>query len=566
MKLDRRDVLWVSIICLAGLLCYLPALGQATIWANREVRHAQIAREMMATGDYVVPHLVGEVYSDKPPLFHWLIVLSYRVLGRVDEFSMRLPSALAAVVSGACVFLLGRLLYNRRTGIIAAFLLFGTGLFGQWAGMSRPDMVMSAWLICTALLTALAARSRRASVRWALAAAACLCLFAATFVKGLPPLGIGLIVMGVTWLCLAERRWLAAPLVGLSVVTVATLGWLWLEAAGGNGFIRAFATFQTGQTGLKHVEPLYYYLSRAPVYLLPCSAWAPFAIWWSVKRLCREGDWARAYPALVSVAIFAILSVVNNRRIHYILPAVPFAALMVGNFLSAHMDAHEGEPWFRAVKWPALALLVAAPLVGAGVAIARPGSLSGGFALVLAALVAVTVASAVGIHFGLDGGLRSAVGMVVVAWLLLVGAVWPSTLLYYWLPDDEIALSKEAAANVTPGVPVGLGSSYLRDTIAFCLPGTPVALRTEEDMARFAAGPSEKFIIAQERFLPAIKEAGAARIRVVGRLNDDREERVLMLRVLPGELQSENGSWQALRPTVSAPGSIRHDGPLHSAR
>src|SRR5436190_22655228 len=59
-----------------------------------ESRYAQVPREMLQRGDWVIPHLQAEPYLDKPPLFYWLVILSYRILG-VSETAARLVPALA---------------------------------------------------------------------------------------------------------------------------------------------------------------------------------------------------------------------------------------------------------------------------------------------------------------------------------------------------------------------------------------------------------------------------------------------------------------------------------------
>lgn len=95
--LGPRDGMLLAAIAAIGLACYLPAIGQTKHWRSHETRHAQIAREMTMTGEYAVPRLAGKVYVDKPPMYHWLTVCSYGLLGRTDLFAARLPSAIGAV-------------------------------------------------------------------------------------------------------------------------------------------------------------------------------------------------------------------------------------------------------------------------------------------------------------------------------------------------------------------------------------------------------------------------------------------------------------------------------------
>src|SRR5437667_65649 len=72
-----RALLWLLI--LPGVLLY-PCLS-FYLFEPDEGRYAEIPREMLARGDWVVPHLQGEPYLDKPPLFYWLVMLSYSIFG-----------------------------------------------------------------------------------------------------------------------------------------------------------------------------------------------------------------------------------------------------------------------------------------------------------------------------------------------------------------------------------------------------------------------------------------------------------------------------------------------------
>ena len=77
--------------------------------------HGQIARNMVQSGDWVIPHLNGVAYMEKAPLPYWLIAICYLVLG-VHDWVARIPTALAAVL-----------------------LCFATARYGAWAFGRRPD-------------------------------------------------------------------------------------------------------------------------------------------------------------------------------------------------------------------------------------------------------------------------------------------------------------------------------------------------------------------------------------------------------------------------------------------
>src|SRR5258708_4029223 len=73
----RRALLWL--LLLPAVLLY-PCLS-FDLFEPDESRYAQVPREMLARGEWVVPYLQGEPYLDKPPLFYWLVMGSYRVFG-----------------------------------------------------------------------------------------------------------------------------------------------------------------------------------------------------------------------------------------------------------------------------------------------------------------------------------------------------------------------------------------------------------------------------------------------------------------------------------------------------
>jgi hypothetical protein len=92
-------------------------LGAAELWTH-EGRWAAICAHMIASGDYLHPYLFGEAYYDKPLLSYWLMIGVARLLGRLNETALRLPSALAGLLSLWCVYRLGMRRFDRATGAV----------------------------------------------------------------------------------------------------------------------------------------------------------------------------------------------------------------------------------------------------------------------------------------------------------------------------------------------------------------------------------------------------------------------------------------------------------------
>jgi 4-amino-4-deoxy-L-arabinose transferase-like glycosyltransferase len=66
-------------------------------WAPVEPRYAEIARVMFAKGEWIVPTVNGDLYTDKPILYFWLVLLASQIGGAVNEWTVRLPAALGGV-------------------------------------------------------------------------------------------------------------------------------------------------------------------------------------------------------------------------------------------------------------------------------------------------------------------------------------------------------------------------------------------------------------------------------------------------------------------------------------
>ncbi len=136
-----------------------------------ESRYAEIPREMLLRGEWVVPYLQGEPYLDKPPLLYWLVGSSYRLFG-VHVWAARLVPALAVHLCLLAVYFLGRRSVGERAAFVGALLL---GLTPGFLGMGRLlllDGLLTLWTTL-ALLTAFeAVRGPRLRWGWWLAAAA----------------------------------------------------------------------------------------------------------------------------------------------------------------------------------------------------------------------------------------------------------------------------------------------------------------------------------------------------------------------------------------------------------
>src|SRR5260221_6609488 len=118
----------LAVYAILAAILYVPALGQPALWEPDEGRYAEIAREMVVSGDYVTPRDDFELYFEKPPLVYWANAASIKLFG-VNEFAVRLSAALFSVGQIVVTAALAEIMFGAATGLFAALALALSPLF-----------------------------------------------------------------------------------------------------------------------------------------------------------------------------------------------------------------------------------------------------------------------------------------------------------------------------------------------------------------------------------------------------------------------------------------------------
>jgi 4-amino-4-deoxy-L-arabinose transferase-like glycosyltransferase len=359
------------ILVVAGLLLFFWRLGSHDLWPPDEPRFGLVAQEMWQRGDYVVLSLNNQLYTDKPPLFFWAINGFGRLLGGIDEWAARLPSAIATLVAMLLIARLGAWLYDRRTGIIAA-LVFATSLQivarGRWASI---DMTLNLFVLAAILLL------WRGRVRPAGSAlsfrAAWVMMGLATLAKG--PVGLILPLLAVVPLCLLERDFRTARRMflpsGLALFVLVTLSWFgpFMMRLGPREALEVLMhqNVERYVSAWNSTHPVWFYLWRFPSGFFP---WIVFLPWGMAQAFAAdEKDRRGAARFLVTwiAAILLFFSFSTGKRGVYIIPLYPAAAILVARLLArASEGAAEARRRLRTplIIWAVVAVLlaVAAPI------------------------------------------------------------------------------------------------------------------------------------------------------------------------------------------------------------
>ncbi|HQZ42663.1 MAG TPA: glycosyltransferase family 39 protein, partial [Flavobacteriales bacterium] len=131
---------WYILIVLGTFLLFVPGLGAVHLFDWDEINFAEIAREMLVTGDWLQPRIDYLPFHEKPPLFIWFQAISMSVFG-VNEFAARLPNAICGIVTLLVLFRIGKRLKNETFGALWALayigsilphLYFRSGIIDPW--------------------------------------------------------------------------------------------------------------------------------------------------------------------------------------------------------------------------------------------------------------------------------------------------------------------------------------------------------------------------------------------------------------------------------------------------
>jgi 4-amino-4-deoxy-L-arabinose transferase-like glycosyltransferase len=318
----------LALIAGLGLVIYLLGNGATSLWDRDEPRFAEAAREMVVTGDYVVPRFHGDIRFDKPPLIYWLMAGAYRLCG-VGSFGARLPSALAGALSLVLIGLIGRRLLDERAGLAAAVVL---GLCLQFV-VEAKVATTDALLLCTILAAQFALlRSWQRAGAWGNVLFGWVAVGLGILAKGpVAPLVVGVTAVSLKLLGGRKWPWRPAPIaIGIAIVLLVTMPWaLAVQLATDGEFLRVAVGHHVVERSTHafegHKGPIWYYLAALPVSFFPWG-FLGFGVLWEWWR--RREQPAARFLAAWFVVPFAIFSAAATKLPHYVLPTYP--ALAVG--------------------------------------------------------------------------------------------------------------------------------------------------------------------------------------------------------------------------------------------
>ncbi len=328
----------IFLIVVAGTLLF-PNLSYPLIEPD-EGRYAEIPREMIASGDWIVPTFHFKPYLDKPPLFYWLCAASYKTFGPVD-WAARLVPAGSAFLTVLFTFLFGSRILGTRSAFLGALIMSLSLGFVYCGRYLILDSVLALFVTLSLFLAYEAVGRGRFQWPWWIASAVACGLGFLT--KG--PVALLLFAPPVVAYCWLSRlktgprfgAWAVYALVSVAVAAP----WYVAVSLREPGFVHHFFwvhNFGRFLYSVSHPQPFWYY---APVLVLAWMPWGLLLPPLAVFLVKRSKEIRAARPLSVGFFVLsagwcvAFFSMSKGKLPPYIMPAWPGIALLLGHFLGS---------------------------------------------------------------------------------------------------------------------------------------------------------------------------------------------------------------------------------------
>lgn len=349
-------LLHYTLLLLVGSMVFLPGLGTCPLWDVDEAHNAECAREMLDSGNWVVPTFNFALRTDKPVLLYWIMMALYSLLG-VGELAARLGSAISGIATMLATCELGRRMFDARTGLLAGVVLGSCVMFCVSSRAATPDALLIFWV--TATLLSFWVGYDSGSSWWLVwcgftTAMACLAKGAVGLV-----LPVGIIGFFLVWERRLDLLWNRQLLIGALLFAAVCVPWyvaVGVETKG--AFLRGFflkhhvERFQQpleGHAGSVLYHPFVFLLTFAPwSSVVGATLWAAVGRRAAADRPVPDPRTSESIRPNLPPAYrllwcwiglwFLVFSVAGTKLPNYTLPAFPAFALLTARFLIRWAD------------------------------------------------------------------------------------------------------------------------------------------------------------------------------------------------------------------------------------
>lgn len=327
------------------------------------------AREMLDSGNWIVPRFAGRPRLRKPPLAYWVIASSAQVFGGLNEWTARFPQALSAVMLSILIGVWAARWYGRRAGFAAALVQLTSVYVLNYGRKAEVDMLLC--LLTTGCLFLVANQPSDESrakgfVRWA----AVYCLIAISWLaKFHYGPAMVLAVCGAYFVVQRQfrRLWNLANPAGLTILAAAMLIWPWLVLKQLPEAWNVWETETLGRAvGDLGTRPFWFYVPQFVVVTLPWTPLVLAAMPRSWSDAWKGNDSRERFLWVWLITQLLIVHASADKHPHYLFAALPMCSLLAGRQLAVFAERITREGW-TLPTWKAATFSIISLAVGAGV-------------------------------------------------------------------------------------------------------------------------------------------------------------------------------------------------------
>jgi 4-amino-4-deoxy-L-arabinose transferase-like glycosyltransferase len=357
---------YLVVLLITGAIYLGCIISPPSLMDDVDAVQAQIARNMLASGDWVTAHIDGVIYLEKAPLIYWIIAVFFKVFGSFDWVA-RIPIALAAMALAWLTAAFGTWAFGKRAGLYAGLCMgTGIGLF-LFTRVLIPDVMLTFTISLSmwSFLRALDEEERRPRL-WAflMAASIGVGLLLKSLIGVVFPVAAALIYLSLTKQLFVARTWQRLHLVsGTFIALVIAAPWHVLATLrnppyfvftlhSGPGQYHGFLWFYFMNEqvlrflNLRYprdyntVPRLWFWLFHF-LWLFPWSVYFPAIAKLSFKPLDRAGR--TRLLALCWIGFMLVFFTFSTTQEYYSMPCYPALALLLGSAMATESDwVHRG--------------------------------------------------------------------------------------------------------------------------------------------------------------------------------------------------------------------------------
>jgi len=505
---------WAQFALLLGLcfVIYFVNLGQWDLWSPDEPRYAEVSREMVNGGDWILMHRNGELYTDKPPLFFWFNGISSFLWQGVTPFSVRFPSALFGTLTVLLTFFIGRRLYSSRTGFLSGLILATSFQFAYLSTRGNIDTTLTFFTTASILCFIQWYQSNQEG-EISLKGMKGLSFYGyyvgmalATLAKG--PVGFILPLLVTLLFLLVQKDWKGIKAIrllpGMLLFLAIVLSW-YLPAVlmGGKDYLNATLlhhSFDRFAKGSAHIRPIYYYLYQFPPNFLPWIIFLPAAMAYGFSRAMIAKRKEFLFLMIWFICIFGFFTLSKGKRGLYFLPLFPAVSLMVGrlweDFVSFSMK-HFRHEWITIPLYGLMGVICVAGVALPWVISAKLPSYFSYSLPVAFLLVGVSIGLFVLNRFKYYGAIfLLLIGMMAGGFFYALRVVFPLVNPY----KSSRFICQEITTRMQPGEKLAIYGDFEPGPFNFYTGIVPIpVLEEEEALLHFLRSPERGFCLLKSR-------------------------------------------------------------------